>query len=338
MLANHSLQQLNIVDDNTFYGKYSSVLKMLNVCITSMGKRQFQSILLNPTSNNEKLQQDYDITDYLLQNNYTYSDLYCKLENIHDISKWCRQIILKKVSPKVFFQLVDNIDTIQEMYSFIQQDTRLYEYLSSHNNITDLNISESCNNISEFVNSNLNLDACKDIDDIRTAEVNFIQPGICEKLDGIVQQSIEEIDLLEAIQKYLNDTIGTNEKKTKNTDYIKQHETEKTCIHLITTKRRCTILKHALPHGDVIIRFTSSYNHESYSVTIKDLKSKISFPTQSGNNNFIICPEFSEVYRKVTGYKRQIKEEVANIYDKFLEKMKDWLGGVGVSLPVCNVY
>ena len=74
ILANHSLKQLNIIDDNSFHGKYSSVLKMLNICITPMGKREFHSVCLNPISNSAKLQAEYDITEYLLANNYPYNE------------------------------------------------------------------------------------------------------------------------------------------------------------------------------------------------------------------------------------------------------------------------
>ena len=41
ILANHSLKQLNIIDDDNYKGKYSSVSKMLNECITPMAKRKF---------------------------------------------------------------------------------------------------------------------------------------------------------------------------------------------------------------------------------------------------------------------------------------------------------
>jgi DNA mismatch repair protein MutS len=47
VLANHSLKQLNIIDDDKYQGKYSSVLKMLNDCVTPMGKRKFSYNFLN---------------------------------------------------------------------------------------------------------------------------------------------------------------------------------------------------------------------------------------------------------------------------------------------------
>ena len=42
ILANHSLKQLNIISDNRYNGKLSCVSKLLNNCVTSIGKRKFQ--------------------------------------------------------------------------------------------------------------------------------------------------------------------------------------------------------------------------------------------------------------------------------------------------------
>ena len=62
-LANHSLKQLNIIDDHNTDGKYSSVLKMLNNCITPMGKRQFSYDFVNPTTDCQFLKNEYKMTD-----------------------------------------------------------------------------------------------------------------------------------------------------------------------------------------------------------------------------------------------------------------------------------
>jgi len=105
VLANHSLKQLNIIDDNNYNGKYSSVLKMLNLCITSMGKRQFAQQFLNPTMNETFLNQEYDITEYMLVQKGKYDFLKNKLTDLKDISKWTRQIYMKKISPKLVYQI-----------------------------------------------------------------------------------------------------------------------------------------------------------------------------------------------------------------------------------------
>ena len=64
ILANHTLKQLNIIDDANYTGEYSSVLKFLNKCVTPMGKRKFKYHLLNPVTNIDTLNKEYDITDF----------------------------------------------------------------------------------------------------------------------------------------------------------------------------------------------------------------------------------------------------------------------------------
>jgi DNA mismatch repair protein MutS len=67
LLANHSLKQLNIINDgNVKSNKYSCVSQLLNECITPMGKRKFLYTILNPTCDIDYLQKEYDSIDYFL--------------------------------------------------------------------------------------------------------------------------------------------------------------------------------------------------------------------------------------------------------------------------------
>ena len=67
ILANHSLEQLNIINtnDSSYRGPYSSVLKMLNQCVTPMGRRRFSQNFLNPTTDEYYLQTEYNILKVL---------------------------------------------------------------------------------------------------------------------------------------------------------------------------------------------------------------------------------------------------------------------------------
>ena len=116
-----------------------------------MGKREFHSVCLNPISNSAKLQAEYDITEYLLANNYPYNKLYALLDDIQDISKWSRQIILRKISPKIFYQLSDNLKTIQAMQNFVSNDARLSGYLRNKIGPNFENVSLYCKNIETFL-------------------------------------------------------------------------------------------------------------------------------------------------------------------------------------------
>ena len=66
-LANHSLKQLNIINDGSIKkSKLSSVSDLLNECLTQMGRRKFQYDILNPVCDKNYLQKEYDITEYFL--------------------------------------------------------------------------------------------------------------------------------------------------------------------------------------------------------------------------------------------------------------------------------
>lgn len=68
LLANHSLMQLNIIDNYQIKPcKTSSVVNLLNDCITPMGRREFRYTLLHPILSCEELQRRYDLTDLILQ-------------------------------------------------------------------------------------------------------------------------------------------------------------------------------------------------------------------------------------------------------------------------------
>ena len=133
VLANHSLKQLNIIDDDTYRGKYSSVVKMLNECITPMGKRKFAHSFLNPVTNVNYLQGEYDIVEYLLTTMATdeYTIVKQMLSSFKDLVKISRQIMLKKIQPKYIYQLYMGIISSKLVYNFVLGNHILSEYLKN---------------------------------------------------------------------------------------------------------------------------------------------------------------------------------------------------------------
>jgi DNA mismatch repair protein MutS len=205
VLANHSLKQLNIIDDgNVKSSKYSSVSNMLNECLTPMGKRKFTYQFLNPVNDIKYLQREYDIVEYFLSKFSNYEPfLRSHLTILKDISKWERQIFLKKITPKSFYHLYMNMKTIQEIYNTISQDSTIMEYLQSiEPNI--LSIHDFCNTIKETIQSDLTLDLAKDLDQLQNFETNFIEKEVDINLDKKTETLKESEMKLESIQKYLS--------------------------------------------------------------------------------------------------------------------------------------
>ena len=319
ILANHSLKQLNVIDDSTYNGKYSSVLKMLNICLTPMGKRKFAYNFLNPTTNIEYLQREYDITEYFTT--YLSDDEYCNylksnLSCIKDISKNERQIFLKKITPKSFYTLYNNILLISKIYDRISQDSHIINYLSIfEKNI--LQIKDYCDEITCFIKKNLVLELAMDIDQIQNFEHNFIERNVDNELDKKTDTlKVSELKL-ESIREYLSGVIENKEKKGKTTDYVKIHETEKNNYSLISTSRRCKILEDALPtiNTTVILNYDTN-NNKTFELKVS--KKQFGFEKQTASNNAIVDDQIIGLCKNISSIKTSMKDLVLLVFNKFV--------------------
>ena len=221
-LANHSLKQLNIIDDNNYKGKFSSISSMLNECNTPMGKREFYRLITSPTKNIDYLNKEYEITDYLLNNmeKDKFDEIKSKLSYIKDLSRYERSMFLKKITPKSVYNLYNNLTIIKEIYLLIENDKYITSYLIFKNSNL-LQIQSLCDELQSFISKNINLELAKSCDNISGFEINFIKEGINHDLDNKTIELKTNECLLEEIRKYLNKLIP---EKSKTTDFVKIHE------------------------------------------------------------------------------------------------------------------
>jgi DNA mismatch repair protein MutS len=221
-LANHSLKQLNIIDDDNHSGKYSSVSKMLNECITSMGKRQFHHNFLNPVTDEKYLQKEYDMTDSLIKNqNFpdNYKFIKSNLSNMKDISKINRQIMIHNVSPKMLYHMHNTLLEAGQLFLKIQDSSEFMSYIKE-NLQHHVQIPVFIHQIVSYLDSILHMDICKDLDSVSKFEI--IKKGIDPNLDEECKTLMESHDQLQCCIYYFDNIISSsgNEKKksskTKN--------------------------------------------------------------------------------------------------------------------------
>ena len=300
ILANHSLKQLNIISDNRFTGKYSCVSKLLNNCITSMGKRKFTYNLLNPITDVDLLNRSYDITDHLLNNRSTDRSIGVKcvggvgvksqtdclsptwehyrsiLTDIRDIEKLRRKLIMKKISPKDFTILHTNLDKILQLYNSCKNDSVIVKYLNNIEEIADIKkIKELCEKLRAIIERNLDLNNAQFIDDVSqeklgnvdTHNVFYINRELDVKLDAAYKKALECRQQYECIRKYCSDLIMKHEKSSKTTEFVKINETAKMDATLQATKRRVTFLKKAI--DDIKLSDHKQNCNETNEVTLK---------------------------------------------------------------------
>jgi len=323
-LANHSLKQLNIINDgNVKSSKYSCVSQLLNNCQTPMGKRKFLYNILNPVCDEEYLQREYDITEYYLSELEKYNSLYkLKLSSIKDLSKWERLIFLKKISPKSFYSLHNNIKEIKEIYNSIKNDNILISYFKAFEpNI--LNIENYCDDLLSFINSNIDIELAKDIDQSQQFEINFIKLGVDEELDKKTDTLRDSEIKLEEIRIYLSSLIENKEKKSsKTSDYVKIHETEKNNFSLLSTSRRCKLLQESLPASESLTTLSFISNGSTKRFDLKISKNLFLFEKQSASNNFIVNEQINVLCKTISSIKISTKDLITLVYNKFVVKME----------------
>jgi len=265
VLANHTLLQLNIIDDYVVghgkpRGNLSSVLSFLNKAVTAMGKRMFQHQLTNPTFDVDWLQTEYNMISMILaaQPQSFLETTRKQLAGIRDMEKNLRQLVLGKLYPNSLYHWYQSIATIQEIHDQNAKRMVLEDYLtdfrvssrvmtSSEDNLTEITyVGKTCKKILDFLNKRVVMDACKTVSTVQTFEENIIQPGVSSVLDEKIQTREQSRQLFHGIRAYLTDLLKTQIKDQDVSEYIKIHETEKSGASLQITKKRGLFLKAAI--------------------------------------------------------------------------------------------
>jgi len=361
ILANHSLKQLNIIDDNNYTGKHSSIVKMLNNAITSMGKRKFTHCILSPITNIDDLNAEYAITEHLLDNvfisgasvstatnvssapmksfasfnyiteeqhNKSYDMVKTLLGEIGDISKCMRQIIIKRISPKSIYKLYHNLTTIINLGNNVKTDLTIINYLKSHNINLQL-VTTYCNELLAYIQKHFNLDVCKELDSCLNFECNFINNSINDALDSKLTTLMNSNDMLVACQKYFNGVLSSQEKTSKvdkNVEYVKIHETEKNNFTLVATKTRCktlkTLLSSATSTSSTILKYRSSFNNKEYSF---EFSIKVDIVDSTSTNSCITNDQIKDMCKNITTVKLQLKDVINATYLQIVNDMSRFL-------------
>lgn len=341
ILANHSLKQLNIIDetDRDYTGKYSSVVKMLNECITPMGKRKFSYNFLNPVTDEQYLQSEYDIIEKLLSKN-DYNIVKTMLVHIKDISKIMRQIMLQKVSPKSIYQLYSSICSAKLLYNFALGEGNEYirEYLKQKIN-NFINFMEDIDKVLNYLQEVFILDDCKDIDNIQKIEKSFIKNGVDDKLDNMIKTLMDSQDQLEVCRSYFSSLISNYETGSKKSiknkkieyleeededikSYVKIHETEKNNFSLIATDRRCKILEELIKNKKgVILKYKSSYSGVETDFT---LLLELEYNKQSASNKVLTNSQINSLCKNVGSIKVNLIEIVSKVYKNIVKKLQNF--------------
>lgn len=360
ILANHTLGQLNIIDDTISnskqYGQVSSVLSLLNKCCTPMGRRKFQYQLTNPTYNEEWLNKEYAMTTLLLSNecNYFVNTFRKELHKIKDMDKICRQLVTNKIYPSSIYQLFESIQYIQQINVCLCETPEISEYLCSELFEVSIiqnsyeNINNICATLTDFIGSNFILDACATTSSMTSFTSNIIVEGVSQPLDRVMSEYKQYMDEFNFIRGYFNDVMRIHENTTE-TEYIKIHETDKSGLSLQITSKRTKALKLYLmkQEGRIPGESPSPPRSDAYK-NVDDFNiDHFKFEKTSATICTIESPRLQHITREIQKCKEQMNDLIAKAYlsiissfvsDHFIEIERLAKYVANIDVIICKAY
>lgn len=320
-LANHTLMQLNIIDDianeSKRYGKKSSVLSFLNQCSTIIGKRRFRQLMTNPTTDEEWLNTEYRMIDYLLQSdNYEVVEyLRHSLIKIKDIEKISRQIVARRIFPSSISQLYNSVINLDSITYFIKDKEKLNHYLVD--NQSTYNIQHKYNKIEQTLSKYFIIEECDKIVSASGYSGNvIIRSGIFIEYDEIVKQYRELKYKFDRIHKFLNDitnkmgNAGDSDDDEDKITYVKIHRTEKTGSYFESTLSRSKQVKAAL----------KKYESNPENPPIEGIKlENIKFVSGNSGNKKIECEIISEISSGIVKLEEKLTKITVKLFEEILE-------------------
>lgn len=316
VLANHTLKQLNVIGPGG--GRLSSVSAFLNRTCCSLGNRLFQYQIQNPTFDEEWLQHEYSLTEWLIGavSDTTRQDIRGRLSAIKDLEKIGRQLLVGKVWPSAMYQLYYGI---QQYNSSMEPLLNMAKSLPNH---TLLNTAKLPSHLQEnqrffhFMESKIRLDLCQDIKTLQS-NTAFFQKGVCAELDKLTFQIEQARKTLQAICDALNETLSENRGNGEEVDHVKIHETPKSGCCLQITQTRGSVLKQVLKTEGRL-----------------DLDGGIKIPFKEirvvggrGDKDTVEFPLLIQTCNNLLLWEDQIGKRVEDLFRAFLDEIKtNWMG------------
>jgi DNA mismatch repair protein MutS len=259
-LANHSLKQLNIIDNNG-YGKKGCLLNMLNNCYTHMGRRYFKDKLLHPIIDELVLNERYLCTN-VLKDNIEKLDAEIKLmRTLTDIDREYRRINMLRS---------DIFNLIKLKHSLVHTKTIFSN--ETIRNIKSLDCDEVLNKVNDILETLnvLNEYYVQNDDDEKLNDIYFLK-DYSSSLTNTYYEWKNNARKIIGLRDFFNSAIESRTKKSSNsTQYCKIHETEKSNMYIKTTNTRSKLLDEflkAAPEMALKIQYISVDNERTELVT-----------------------------------------------------------------------
>lgn len=307
LLANHTLEQLNILDVGKENGNLSSVHAWTNKCISVMGKRLFLEILTHPVFDDNLLQKEYDAIEKMSQSGMV-DFIREQLKFVYDIQSLSRQLMNNKLYPSGLFKLFSSIEKIEQIFICFAETSWMYDYLE----INSWSIlQDKINTFLCFLRERVHIEICANVSNLIQVDNPIVKKGFYNDLDNLYESYEKNHNQILTIQNFLEKQINPT---SKPGEYIKYNSTEKNCVRLQITKTRSNVLQQKMKnHSEKIIL---DYGIEFF---WKDVQ----FVSSNKTNLEIRFPLCDEVCKNLGSFQSQLNKMTQEVYLSILKKIEN---------------
>jgi len=306
-LGNNALEQLNIISRNP---DEMTLLKLLDLSSTPIGKRLLKERLLNPIVDKNELNRRYSLIEKLLEN---YQDIEVTLKQIYDLERILRRIKLKKLHPFEINYLHASLYSLEKLYFKVK------EY---NLNIENFNQEE----VQKFrleIEKSFNLDESAKYTK-EQIEKNIFNSGVNLEIDKIEQSMREHYSKLEQIKAFIASMFDGGQ----NVVGIGYLESEGFYIHL--TRNRFALIEEQLLNEFITIdgkhHFFKDFNYKRLKNSVKISSSLIDE----------ISREFSSLQLRLIALTKQVfNDTLSSIelnYSALMEKLIAFIGEIDFAI------
>ena len=300
-LTNNSIRQLNVVNNYSYFkGKNESLLSIVDICNTSMGKRLLKNRLLYPSTDKSILQTRYNNIKYYLNDDF-YKIIRNDLMQINDLDKSLRLMGLNMIQPYNFYSTYLS-------YNFVE---KCLDKIDNFND-NDKSYILKFKTFMKEVNETFDFKNIKNIP-IETIDRSIFMKHNFENIDDIDNDILEYDTHIQSIIHRLSKFIDDKNDVIKCTDG-KDGEWQ-----LYTTKRRAQTFKQRLSNLHDTNIHIKNENNTLYTFKKDDFTIK----SKDSNSSFILCDTISKISKTKSDLQKRLSKFNIQYYDETISYLYD---------------
>ncbi|WP_456453246.1 MutS-related protein [Hydrogenimonas sp.] len=232
-LGNNALEQLNVISRDP---DEMTLLKLVDLTSTAIGKRLFKERLLNPICDAKELRRRYDLAEKVMEHTQTFANT---LKEVYDLERILRRIKLGKLHP---FELVYLHDSLRALEGLVWEAKGVGVEVEE-----DLRV--QLEGFAKELERTFVLEECAKYrrDQI---ESNIFQPGINLFVDQIVEENEKQLKKLEAIRLHIENFF---ERGDNDTEYVSVGWLESEGYFLQMTRTRFGLVEKELMESFLLL-------------------------------------------------------------------------------------